>query len=97
LHYGFLGGEWFAIKWRPGCQAFTAKINLIHMRPVGILSMLYFAQNALFYQNHTQRRTRQKGANDLDAVSASPVRAPQATAPGSRIVRAWRTLSHVKS
>jgi hypothetical protein len=71
-----------------GCQAFYAKINLIHMGPVGILSMLYFAQNALFYpkEEHAQ------GAKDLDAITVFPVRACAAPAPGDRIVRGWPAL-----
>jgi hypothetical protein len=78
----------FDIKWRVGCQAFDAKINLIHMRPAGILSMLYFARNAPILS----KKNKTEGADDLEAIPDSPVRARAATAPGNRIVRAWRAL-----
>ena len=80
---------------RVGCQAFTAKINLIHMRPVGILSMLYFAQNALFLRysiKQVSNKNNTEGADDLDAMPAFPVRAHKVSAPGRRIVRARRSL-----
>ncbi len=74
--------------WRSGCQAFRAKINLIHMRPVEILTMLYFAQNDPFYQI----RTRQRGRDDLDANHVFLARARKAIAPGFRIARARSLL-----
>ena len=62
------------------------------MGTVGILSMLYFGQIALFYpkEEHTE------GAIDLEAITVLPVRACAATAPGDRIARGWRALTLVE-
>jgi len=57
--------------------------------------MLYFAQNApvLPYSiKQVSKKNKAEGADDLDAMPDSPVRAHKAIAPGRRIVRAWRRL-----
>jgi hypothetical protein len=67
------------------------------MGPVEILSMLYFAQNALFYPKQVPKKNNTEGANNLEAIPVSPVRAYAAIAPGDRIVREWRALSPVET
>jgi hypothetical protein len=57
--------------------------------------MLYFAQNApvLPYSiKQVSKKSKAEGADDLDAIPDSPVRAQKAIAPGRRIVRSWRQL-----
>ena len=54
--------------------------------------MLYFVRNALFYP----KEEHAEGANDLEAITVSPVRAYAALAPGDGIARVWRALSPVE-
>ena len=67
------------------------------MRPVGILSMLYFAKNARFYQRFLSKKNNTEGADDLEAHPVSLVRALWAIAPGRGIARGSGALLPVKS